>query len=311
MQEIIPRVDRALIKAELTPERFLRHTNKGGNEIYCGTAAQMPNCMREIARLREVTFRAASGGTGQEMDIDEFDTMENPYVQLFVWDPQSEEILGGYRYILGENVSLLPDGQPNLCTGEILQFSDKFVKEYLPYTVELGRSFVQPDYQSTKMGAKSLFALDNLWDGLGAVFVKNPQLRYCFGKMTLYPNYNGTARDLIFGLLSKQFPDTEQLVTPKVPFPQVMTRQEAEKLFVYDDFKDNYKILNAEVRSLGVNVPPLVNAYMGLSPKMRYFGAAVCHSFGHVIECGIMVPLNEIYEEKKKRHIDSFLHPAG
>ena len=215
--------------------------------------------------------------------------------------------MGGYRFIYGKQVGLLPDGQPNLCTGEILEFSDTFIRDYLPYTIELGRSFVQPDYQSTKMGAKSLFALDNLWDGLGAVFVNTPGLKYCFCKMTLYPSYNGAARDLIFGFLAKQFPDPDALVRPKVVFPQVITPQAAAELFPYEEFKDNYKILNREVRALGVNVPPLVNAYMGLSPKMRYFGSAVCHSFGHVIECGIMVPFDEIYEEKKQRHIDTYL----
>ena len=173
-QPIIPAVSKELLKSELTPEKLLRKTNKGNNEIYIITAHNSPNLMLEIGRLREIAFREAGGGTGKEADIDEFDTCENCYKQLIVWNPEAEEIIGGYRYLLGSDWQLDEKGQPILATSHMFHFSDKFLKEYMPYTVELGRSFVSLPYQSSRMGAKSLFALDNLWDGLGALPVVKP-----------------------------------------------------------------------------------------------------------------------------------------
>ncbi|HPG55471.1 MAG: hypothetical protein BWY47_00833 [Bacteroidetes bacterium ADurb.Bin302] len=307
MEEIIQAVDRKLLKSELTPDKFLRKTNKGGNEIYITTAKDSPNIMLELARLRELSFRSAGGGSGKSLDMDEFDTMECPYKQLFVWDPDSEEIIGGYRYIMANDIKLSENGQPHLATAEMYYFTDNFIKNYLPYMIELGRSFVQPDYQSSKKGAKSLFALDNIWDGLGALLVKNPNLKYFFGKVTVYQHYNSTARDMIFGFLRKYFPDHENLVYPVDPFEISFTPKQIDNLFNAPTYKENFHILNREVRALGVNIPPLVNAYMGLSPNMSSFGFAVYHEFGELIECCIMIPIDQMYEEKKQRHITTFL----
>ncbi len=188
-QEIIQPVSKDLIRSELTPDKQLRMTNKSNNEIYVITAHNAPNTLREIGRLREIAFREAGGGTGKALDLDEFDTCDNCYKQLIVWNPEQEEILGGYRYLYGSEWEIGDNGQPKLATSHMFHFSEKFIKEYMPYTVELGRSFVSLPYQSSRMGAKSLFALDNLWDGLGALTVINPQVRYFFGKMTMYPSY--------------------------------------------------------------------------------------------------------------------------
>ena len=313
MEKIIEPVKRELLKAELTPERRLRTTNKAGNEIYVLTYQQAPNVVREIGRLREIAFRAAGGGTGMSLDLDEFDTCEHPYYQLIVWCPEDEEILGGYRFLPGNEIQFRADGQPHLATGHMFHFSDRFINEYLRETVELGRSFVTLEYQSTQKLAKSLFALDNLWDGLGALTVVIPELKYFFGKMTMYPSFNPQARDMILYFLNKHFGDADQLVYANEPL-QIQTDPELLKsLFVEDAFKDDYRILNTEVRKLGFNIPPLVNAYMGLSPTMRVFGTAVNHEFGEVEETGILIAVDEILEEKRMRHIDSFAekHPES
>jgi hypothetical protein len=295
------------MKAKLTEERKLRRTNKSGNEIYIVTWQDAPNTLREIGRLREIAFRAAGGGSGKSMDLDEFDTCDNPYKQLIVWDPEEEEILGGYRYILGRDWEVTPNGRPNLATSHMFRFSEKFMREYAPYTIELGRSFVTLEYQSSRMGTKGLFALDNLWDGLGALTVLLPEAKYMYGKVTVYPHYNATARDLIFGFINKYFPDNENLITPIEPFKIAYSPAQIDAIFTAETYKENYKILNKEVRSLGVNIPPLVNAYMGLSPCMRSFGFAVYHDFGNLIECAIMIPVDQIYEEKYARHVGSHL----
>ena len=313
MEPIIPPVSRELLKVELTPERRLRSTNKAGNEIYIVTWQQAPNVVREIGRLREIAFRAAGGGTGLALDLDEFDTCEHPYYQLIVWCPEDEQILGGYRFLPGREMQFRPDGQPHLATGHMFHFSQKFIDEYLRDTVELGRSFVTLEYQSTRRLAKSLFALDNLWDGLGALTVVIPGLKYFFGKMTMYPSFNRQARDMILYFLNKHFGDPDRLVVANEPLQLDTPDEELAALFVEDDFRADYRILNTEVRKLGFNIPPLVNAYMGLSPTMRSFGTAINHEFGEVEETGILIAVDEILEEKRMRHIDTFAetHPMS
>lgn len=306
MEEIIAPVSKELLKAELTADKRLRYTNKSHNEIYVVTWQDSPNVLREIGRLREIAFRAAGGGTGMSLDLDDFDMMEEPYKQLIVWDPDVEAILGGYRYWIGADVKLREDGQPILATSHMFHFSENFMKNYMPYTIELGRSFVTLEYQSTRQGSKGLFTLDNLWDGLGALTVLVPDVRYYFGKMTMYPSYDRYGRDMILYFLKKHFEDKDRLIVPIHPLQLEADTEELGKLFVYEDFKEDYKILNSEVRKLGYNIPPLVNAYMGLSPTMKMFGTAINDEFGDVEETGILIAVDEIREEKRRRHIETF-----
>ena len=312
-QEIISPVSKELLKSELTRERQLRMTNKSNNEIYVVTAHQAPNVMREIGRLREIAFREAGGGTGKEVDIDEFDTCENCYKQLIVWNPDEEEIIGGYRYMMGTDWELDDQGQPILATSHMFHFSEKFLRDYMPYTVELGRSFVSLEYQNVQKNTKSIFALDNLWDGLGALTVLFPNLKYFFGKMTMYPSYVRKGRDMILYFLKKHFDDKENLITPMKPLVLESDPDELEQLFSGKNFKEDYRILNSEVRKMGYNIPPLVNAYMGLSPTMKLFGTAINYGFGDVEETGILIAVDEILEQKRVRHIDSFIkeHPEA
>ena len=304
-------MSKELLKSELTPERQMRMTNKSNNEIYVVTAHEAPNVMLEIGRLREIAFREAGGGTGKEVDIDEFDTCENCYKQLIVWNPEAEEIIGGYRYLAGTDWKLDDNGQPILATSHMFHFSKKFIDEYMPRTIELGRSFVSLPYQSSRMGAKSLFALDNLWDGLGALTVIKPNVKYFFGKMTMYPSYVRKGRDMILYFLKKHFDDKENLIIPMKPLKIETDEKELEALFCENDFRKDYRILNREIRRLGFNIPPLVNAYMNLSPTMKLFGTAINYGFGDVEETGILIAVDEILQEKRVRHIDSFIrqHP--
>lgn len=310
-EEIIPEVPVELIKAELTDERRLRRTNKSGNEIYIVTWQDSPNTLREIGRLREIAFRAAGGGTGKSLDLDQYDTCDNPYKQMIVWDPEEEKILGGYRYILGKDWELDESGQPRLATSHMFRFSERFMQEYAPWTVELGRSFVTLEYQSSRMGAKGIFALDNLWDGLGAITVIEPTVRYLFGKFTMYPSYDRLSRDMILYFLNKHFPDPQHLIEPICPIRYEHDPAMFADIFTEDDFKRDYRILNKAVRQRGLNIPPLVNAYMSLSPTMKLFGTAINDGFGYVEETGILIAVDEILQEKRMRHIDTFAaeHP--
>lgn len=297
MEPIIDPVPREVLEGELTPEREWRRANKGGNVLYKLTAAECPNVMREIGRLREVSFRDGGGGTGKCVDIDELDTAVGGYTQLIVWDPAAREILGGYRYIIPRATH--PE---HLSTEHYFEFSDTFREKYLPYTLELGRSFVQPKYQS-RNNPKSLFALDNLWDGLGALVVRNPDVKYCFGKVTMYGDYNREARNMLLFFLKKYFPDREGLIRSRFPVHLDMDQEKMEELFVGRDYAEDYKILSRNIRDFEETIPPLINAYMSLSPTMKVFDTAVNPDFGNVEETGILITISELYAQKIDRHL--------
>jgi len=308
MKEIIPPVARELIESELTEDKFQRKTNKAGNEIYIFTYHEAPNTMKEIGRLRELTFRKAGGGTGKEIDIDDYDTSkDNPYKQLIVWDPIRKEILGGYRYIHCAGLPRDENGEVQLATARLFRFSEKFIDEYLPHVIELGRSFVQPEYQSSKAGAKGLFALDNLWDGLGALTVDHPEIKYFFGKVTMYTHFNTEARNLILHFFEKYFSDPDELVRPKNPMPTHRNIEKLNAMFEGKEYQEAYKILSQEVRNYGENIPPLINAYMNISPSMRTFGTVINDHFGEVEETGIMINIDDMYDTKIDRHVSTYL----
>lgn len=308
MKPIIAPVDKDILVSELTADKFLRPTNKAHNEIFVITAHNSPNVMREIGRLRELSFRTGGGGTGEEIDTDEYDYMEKPFYQLIVWDPAAREIIGGYRYLPGTEVEILPNGQPNFVMSHLFNFSEGFIKEFLPYTIELGRAFVQPDYQTSKMGMKSLFALDNLWDGLGALIHKVKNAKYFIGKVTMYESYPITARELVYEYMYRYFPDPDGLIAPKRTIEtSENSKSIAKKIFIDVDSSGDYKALQKAVRAEGETIPPLFNAYIGLSNTMRYFGSIFDPSFGNVYEAGIMITMADLLETKKKRYIEPYL----
>lgn len=305
---IIPRVPRDLIKAELKHKNFLRKTNSGNKEIYITTAHLSPNIMREIGRLRELSFALDGGGTGKDCDIDEFDTLPEPYCfkQLFVWSPEDDEIVGGYRFIHGSNMMRREDGSIATPTSELFQYSDNFIENYLPYTVELGRAFVQPEFQPGNNLRKGLYSLDNLWDGLGAIALEIPETLYFFGKITMYPQMNRRAKDLILYFYQKHFPDPEGLVWPGTPLKIQSDLNELNELFNGRNYKEDYQILLRSVRAMGCTVPAMINAYMNLTPTMRSFGTAINTEFGNTDETGILVNLRDLTPEKRKRYLESY-----
>ena len=303
MKTIINPISKSDLKAELTAERFVRKTRKGDNEIYIVNHHNSPNVVREIGRLREITFRESGGGTGEELDLDAYDLREICYQQLIVWSPEDEEIIGGYRFIKCKD-AIDSNGEIHLSTAHYFNFKSDFIVNYLPNTIELGRSWIQPNYQPTVNPKKGLFALDNIWDGLGALVKFNPEIRYFFGKVTMYPDYNRSSRNFLLTFMHTFFPDKENLMSPYHPLLI------DEDITIYLDkikdldYKEAFKELNTFVREHGEFVPPLVNIYMSLSPSMKTFGTAVNPEFGNVEETGILVTIDDIYEEKKERYLN-------
>lgn len=302
-ETIIEPVKRSLLIAELHSTGLVRMTRKGDNEIYIVNQHNSPHVIREIGRLREVTFRAAGGGTGMALDLDEFDTSDLCYDQLIVWSPEDQEIIGGYRFIVCEKAIVSPT-DIRLSTHHYFDFTDEFIRDYLPYTMELGRSWVQPNYQPTNNPRKGLYALDNIWDGLGALARTYTNIKYFFGKVTMYPSYNRESRDFLLHFMHHYFPDKKNLMTPYHPLVQDYDKDYVEEQLKGLEFKEGFKVLNNYVRARGENIPPLVNIYMNLSPTMITFGTAVNHEFGDVEETGILVTIADIYDDKKERHVN-------
>ncbi len=304
IEEIIPPVDRQLLKNELTKDRLARKTRKGGNEIYIVNYHNSPNVLREIGRLRELSFRSAGGGTKKSIDIDNYDTTELCYEQLVLWSPEDEELIGGYRFIdCRKIIQHEKEGKLPISTAHYFDFSKQFIAEYLPNTIELGRSWIQPNYQPSVNPRKGLFALDNLWDGLGVLPVVYPNLKYFFGKVTMYPDYDRESRDFLLYFMKYYFPDKEKLAHPIIPLPADFDDANFHKLIDGLEFKEGFKVLNQFIRYKGENVPPLINIYMHLSPTMKTFGTALNKDFGNVEETAILVTIADIYEDKKERHI--------
>ena len=302
MQAIIPAVDRSVLLQELEGH-LLRPTNKADNLIYDITAHECPNVMREIARLREISYRDGGGATGKEMDIDEMDTMTKPYHQLIVWDPVNQQIIGGYRYLMGADAEIR-DGQPFITSAHLFHYSERFIRDYLPLTIEFGRAFVQPMYQKREMGVKALFALDNIWDGIGALVHNNPQLRYMIGKVTIYPDYNPVARELIYHYLARYHRGEEGLFAPYKP----LAIQALDSLpFQGEDKQENYHILQHAIREQGTVIPPMFSAYLNLTNDLQFFGNALNDELANVYETGIMVDIDTIYSEKKERYITPYV----
>lgn len=306
METIISPIEKSLILKDLKDEFYVRDTNNGHNKIYVFKAKDAPNLMREVGRLREITFREAGGGTGKACDVDKFDETEGNFKQLIVWNPDDEDIIGGYRVAHGKDIKVDKDGNLLSPTARLFKISEKFIKDVLPISIELGRSFVQPNYQPQYNLRKGMYSLDNLWDGLGAIVIDHPDIQYMFGKVTMYTHYDQLARDLVLFFMQKYFPDPDELIRPYDELKIITSKKILNNIFTGYNYEEDYRILVQKVRSLHENIPPLVNAYMNLSSTMRTFGTATNKFFGNVEETGIMITIKDIYDFKKDRHIATY-----
>ena len=300
---IIPPVDRELLRSELSDDKLIRKTNKLNNDIYIVNHHNSPNVMREIGRLRELTFAMSGGGTGNPVDIDERDTAEICYDQLIVYSPEDDEIVSGYRFLDCSKVLDDDRFKTHLSTAHYFNFSDHFVNEYLPYTIELGRSWVQPAYQPSQNPRKGIFALDNLWDGLGALVITHKHVEHFYGKVTMYPTYDKEARNALLSFMHYFFPDNDGLVTPKNPLAYNQNNAKFIRMIKGLEYKEAYKLLSRFVKAREETVPPLINQYMSLSNTMKMFGTCVNEDFGGVEESGILVTIADVYPEKSERHL--------
>ncbi len=304
MKPLIDPIPVEILKQELNEKTFLRKTSKADNEIYVVNNETAPNVLLEIGRLREVCFRAEGAGTGKPYDLDHFDTDDKACFQLVVWNPQDCDIVGGYRFTRWKMASFHDNGQPYVNTEHLFSFSEEFLKDYFPYCIEMARAFVQPKYQGAEGGRKSIYALDNLWDGIGRLVANDPSVKYLAGKVTIYSSSPDPSRKAMIYYLEKFFGDKNNLLIGKNA--EKFTdeeRAEMDKLFCGADAKENYRILKEFVKQHNDYIPPLIHSYIELSSSMRTFGTVFDPDFGDVYDTAMLITLADVYPQKYERYV--------
>lgn len=262
--------------------------------IYSFYGGELRNLMCEVGWLRSESFERVGVSMPDSEAIDEAD-LDGTYHQLIVWDNDAGAIIGGYRYAIGREVEA-----EKLSLGRYFRLSNRFVSEYLPRGIELGRSFIQPQYQCGR-NAKTIFALDTIWQGLARV-VDRERVDYLFGRVTFYPSLGIRARNLVVGFMRYVFPEREPLIAARQPMMGGLSRRRSRHYFVGDTPKDNYKILISQMRAIRRSVPPMISSYMRLSPSMQTFDLYRNDDLGGVAECGIMLTIADLYDDIKRRY---------
>ena len=306
MEPIIPQVDKKLVKQELNESTFLRYTSKANNELYVIDNQVAPNALREVARLREITFRDANAGTGKALDLQDFDLYDKACKNLILWDPDHEEIIGGYRFTDWGQVAFEADGQPKVNTSHLFTFTPEFIQGPFSTTIEMARAWVRPDYRTREMGLKSLYALDNLWDGLGGIVATHPKIKYLAGKVSLFKTQPKKSRNAIIYFMQKFLNGGQSMLAKN---PEIISPEEAayyDSIFTASTMMDNYRLLQSFVKSCGDAIPPMVNMYINLSPTMKTFGCVCDPDFGEVYDMFILITLEDVYQERYGRYIQSY-----
>jgi len=302
MENILEPVTREKLIKDLNHCKLIRNTLRKNNEVYSFTFQEAPSLMIEVARLREKAYRSIGCGSGKSVDIDQFDKGPDAYRQLIVWNPKDREIIGGYRYAIGKNYL---QQTHQLSMSHYFRFSKKFVSEYLPQSIELGRAWVNPLYQPSANESRSIFALDNLWEGIGAVIAENKEVQFLYGKVTIPESYHQIARILLTWFMNHYLRDTDHLLFPRTPVdsPTVLSIGGIE--IVGSNPEQDFRIISNYIKSLGTVVPPLINAYMKLASKIVAFGTAVNPELDHAFETGILIDVKDIFPEKYSRYVQT------
>ena len=282
--EIIPAVPPETLEAEiaaLPPDA--RYIESGDSEVYIATADKMPNVLRELGRLREITFRGVGEGTGREIDLDTFD---NHYLHLFIWNKAKKEIVGAYRLGLGDEL-VRKFGVQGLYTHTLFQFDDELIRRLGP-CMELGRSFVRPEYQ------RAFSSLLLLWKGIGAFIARHPQYATLFGPVSITAEYRDTSRNLLLRALSVSNFATElaRFVKPRNP-PRAKSRKEAEDpaFAKYTGDVESVTSIIQDIESDRKGIPILLRQYLKLGGRILAFN--VDEDFSSVVDGFIMIDLRK------------------
>ncbi len=257
--------------------------------------SSIENCViKEIGRLREISFRHVGEGTGEKRDIDGYDFY---YKHLIIWDDENLEIAGAYR--IGECAEIVEEyGKEGLYTTTLFRFNEAF-EAYFAHGLELGRSFVQPKYWNSK-------ALDYLWQGIGAYVRSRPHIRYLFGPVSLSDSFTVQAKALIIYFYSRYFGATEKLVTHKAPYKiPAETKAYCEEIFCGCDYLADQRVLKEELSYMGYTIPTLYKQYAEIcEPEgVTFMDFGYDKHFNYCIDGFILVDLAYLKVSKRKRYI--------
>ena len=260
-----------------------RYIESGDNEVYISTADKMPGVLRELGRLREITFRGVGEGTGREIDVDPFD---NYYLHLFIWNRAKREIVGAYRLGLGDEI-VDRFGVDGLYTHTLFDFDEKLIREMGP-CIELGRSFVRPEYQ------RAFSSLLLLWKGIGAFIGRHPQYTTLFGPVSITAEYRDTSRNLLLRALSVSnfAPELARFVRPRNP-PRPKRPREAEDpdFEKYTDNVESVTTIIQDIESDRKGIPILLRQYLKLGGRILAFN--VDEDFSSVVDGFITIDLRK------------------
>jgi putative hemolysin len=283
-ETIVPAVDPDLMAAEIGAlDASQRLVEADEFEVWHAEATQIPDTLREIGRLREITFRATGEGTGKPIDLDEFDS---EYLHLFVWNKQKREIVGAYR--LGRVDRILAKlGPAGLYTRTLFDF-DQPLLDRLGTALEMGRSFVRAEYQ------RAYAPLLLLWKGIGTYCVRNPRYGTLFGPVSISNDYQTASKQLMVRFLKSNhcLNDADELVQPRRPFREKpLGGFDAGELAAAVSGEDDVGQLIAEVEPDGKGIPVLLRQYLRLGAKLLAFN--VDRSFNDAIDGLIVVDLTK------------------
>jgi putative hemolysin len=285
---LVHAVDRAALLAEFRTMQRLGQT-PDGKRIYCGRLSSDSLLLREIGRLRELSFRAVGEGTGRALDVDAFDTW---YEHIVLWDHEALEIAGAYRVARGEQV-LAERGIDGLYSRSLFRFPCAMLPR-LAEGMELGRSFVTPSYWGTR-------SLDYLWLGIGAYLRANPGVRYLYGPVSISADLPIAAREQLVAYYSRYF-GTEQPAAANRPFRYLA----APPCFGELDADASFRVLKANLDALGSRVPMLYKQYTELCEPggARFLAFGVDPDFNNAVDGLIEVDLAQIRPKKRARYLD-------
>lgn len=286
--------NRQLIRNELKQSELLGST-KDNKQIYLFNYDPMSVIMKEIGRLREISFRKVGEGTGERSDLDKFD---QHYRHLILWDEEELEIVGAYR--IGEVARYMKeDNQNRIYSAELFRYSCD-MEPYFEQGIELGRSFIQPKYWGKR-------SLDYLWYGIGAYLNRHPDIRYMFGPVSLSNSYPQIAKDFIVSFYTLYFSDKEHLAKSFTPYQVNPEHTEIiSGLFSGTSYEEDFKILKEQLGHFGASVPTLFKQYSELCEEggVRFLDFGVDADFGYCVDGLVLVDLNTVKEAKRKRYLD-------
>lgn len=283
----LPHSSNTDIAEELSRATLLGISKRGKLSLYTFDGAHLPRLMNHICRLRDEAF-ATVGVTMNDSHKPDPGDIDGTYRQLIVYNPLTRSIAGGYRYAVGSSTS--PE---QLSLWRYFRPSQRFIEEYLPYGIELGRTFVSHPQQ--------LHALDSLWEGL-AMIINAHNAKYLFGRVTLYPSLGIRATNLLIGFMRHAFGLGDRLMEAHTPIKVGISRHRFRHLFNGTTPQENYRILLSRMRTMRRTIPPIISSYMRLSPSMQTFDAYKNNDLGGVTEAAIMLTIDDIYDDIKRRY---------